>query len=479
MLVVAASTLATWRQACPAWGAPRPSSPPGGSESGQGFALSDDPWLREQWWLFNFGQHVGTTARGTAGADVRAPEAWSITTGSADIPVAILDSGVDTTHRDLAGQMWTNPDESGAGNDANHLDDDSNGYIDDVNGWDFVDDDNNPADVGAQAISHGTALAGIVAARGDDGYGITGIAPGAKIMPLRVDVGPQAASTRVQAINYAAAMGAKVVVMAYAMPATPDTDIEADAIRAHPEMLFVAAAGNNGLSDTDLREPVHPCGDTGAPNLICVAATDRNDKLTRISNYGTETVDLAAPGDAMIVLARPPGTDDARDFAYASGTSLAAPLTAGVAALVWSAHPDLTAAEVRQAILDTAQPLQSLAGKVTTGARLDAYSALVGANAIANGQPPQRPPALPTKTAPTPQSTAEETLALPPHPEPLLPSRTAADPADPTPSNHNREDDHPAPRRTRDAMIIGALAAILATGVGVLALRRHIARSRT
>ncbi len=145
--------------------------------------LSDDTYFSEQWGLINIGQEIGGEISGTSGADVRASLAWGITLGSPDVIVAVLDTGVDYTHPDLAENIWTNPSETGGGRETNGIDDDGNGYIDDWRGWDFVDDDNDPMDdeiLGSDNIPdlyHGTAVASIIAARGDNNYGMTGIAP--------------------------------------------------------------------------------------------------------------------------------------------------------------------------------------------------------------------------------------------------------------------------------------------------------------
>jgi subtilisin family serine protease len=279
----------------------------GWHETSLGFVVPDDPLLREQWWLFNFGQRIGGRVDAKAGADIRAPEAWSITTGSPDVVVAVLDGGIDYDHPEFAGQIWTNPGEIGSGRESNGLDDDENGYVDDWRGWDFVADDNDPLDENG----HGTRVAGVVAARGADAMGITGIAPGVKLMPLRVaDTGVDFGVTP-KAIDYAARMGARVVVQSYTSEPSglfDNSQAETAAMLAHPGLLFVTGAGNDGNDYRGFEGRaggLKPCNNPTVPNLICVAGTDRLDEAWEESTFGIGRVNLAAPAESMLVATRP------------------------------------------------------------------------------------------------------------------------------------------------------------------------------
>jgi subtilisin family serine protease len=283
---------------------PRPLATPGWDTTTSDFQLPDDPYLREQWWLYNFGQRIGGSRTGTAAADIRAPEAWAISRG-AGVVVAVIDTGIDFEHPDLVGQTWTNPGESGDGRESNGIDDDRNGFIDDWRGWDFIDDDNDPSDDDtALGLSHGTAVAGVIAAKAANGYGIAGVAPEARIMAVR-SVAPNDDAQRARAIDYAATMNADVIVLAYGAQPTADgtTSLTQAAIRDHSEVVFVVAAGNEALSDVGGATTVEPCA-TDTQNLVCVAASDPNDALASFTNRGP-AVTLAAPGEAMIVLAAP------------------------------------------------------------------------------------------------------------------------------------------------------------------------------
>lgn len=256
-------------------------------------AVPNDPLFARQWGLDNTGQPIldssginGREFPGTAGADISAREAWDTTTGG-DVIVAITDSGVAYDHPDLAPNIWLNPGESGAGREANGVDDDGNGLVDDVRGWDFDQNDNDPRDV----IGHGTQVAGIVGGRGNDGQGLTGVNWRVRLMPLTTGGDQPNTAAIASAFAYAARNGAKVVNASFTIP--PSQAITA-AIAAAPNVLFVAAAGNQG-ADVEASSSFFPCN-VPAENLICVASTDQRDQLAETSNRGARSVDLAAPG---------------------------------------------------------------------------------------------------------------------------------------------------------------------------------------
>jgi thermitase len=330
-------------------------------------------------------------------------EAWSVTKGSPDMIVAVIDTGVDYTHEDLVDNLWRNPGETGTdaqGRDkaSNGVDDDNNGYVDDVIGWDFASNDNKPFDLSASMTQilfsggnpgHGTHCAGNVGARSDNGKGIAGVAPNVSIMPLRfiTEKGQGTSGDAVKAIKYAVDNGAKVMSNSWGSEGDdagdPDTQALHDAIQYAQDhgVIFVAAAGNghSGVgydNDTDAK-PGMPASYPN-DNIISVAAIDEAGKLGSFSNWGAKTVDLAAPGVNVFstvtnetkyndVVVDMPGVI----HATWDGTSMATPHVAGAAALYWSAHPEKSWREVKDAVLSTVKRNSVLSGKMVSGGQLD------------------------------------------------------------------------------------------------------------
>ena len=257
---------------------------------------------RSLWGLNNTGQTVDGVA-GLADADIDGPRPGTSGTGlGSSVRVAVIDSGVARTHPDLAANMFTNPGESGGGKQTNGIDDDGNGMIDDFRGWDFVNNDNNPADDNG----HGTHVAGTIAARSNNGLGVAGAASfpttagnwlGPKILAVKVldEEGSGTLAGLADGIVYAGTMNAKVANASLSAAGTSAT--LDNAIKSKPGTLYVVAAGNNGANnDTAPRTPCNPATTPDAANKICVAATDSSDALAGFSNFGAVNVDLAAPG---------------------------------------------------------------------------------------------------------------------------------------------------------------------------------------
>ncbi|MEA2318753.1 MAG: thermitase, partial [Solirubrobacteraceae bacterium] len=415
----------------------------------RGFATPDDRFFGLQWALRNTGQSVGGTA-GTAGADIGAEAAWDVSTGSPGVVVAVVDSGVDVAHPDLAPNLWADPGETGAGREANGLDDDGDGLIDDRMGWDWVQGDNQPLD----GNGHGTHVSGTIAARGDDATGVAGVAWSASIMPLRVlgDDGSGRVSDVVKAYGYAARHGARVLNASLGGGSFSRT--ERDAIAAAPNVLFVVAAGNDG-ADNDATGS-YPCN-YGLDNVVCVAASDQSDGLASFSNYGATTVDIAAPG--VNIASSWPGAA----WRLLDGTSMATPHVAGAAALVLAARPELDVAGLRDALLSSADLRPALAGRVVTGGRLNVARAL----AAATGAPVPQQQAAPTPAGPPPATSTPgaSPAAEPPAPAPTpTPAPDLAPPPPPVASPANvplAPAAAPAPARDR-----------IAPGLAVTAPRR-------
>jgi thermitase len=376
-------------------------------------ATVNDPLLGYLWGLRNTGQSIQGRS-GTPGADMRALPAWDLSVGASWPPIAVIDSGVDVQHPDLAGRGWRNPGEVAG----NGLDDDGNGYADDLQGWDWVGDDAEPTD----ANGHGTHVAGTIAATGNDGTGIVGVAPTASVMPLRVlDAdGTGTLADLLEAYDYAARNGARVINLS--LGGGTASRIERETIAAADGVLFIAAAGNggdDGVGDDNDRAGQYPCA-YDLDNVLCVAAVDATDALAPFSNYGLASVDLAAPGVSILsdILTRA----GQAQYGFASGTSMATPHVTGAAALVGAAVPHATPDVLRRAILGSVAPLQSLAGRVATGGRLDARAALELAQrdaGFAPGQGPSSP--TPNNPQPPPAGPAPVPGAPPPAPPPGAP----------------------------------------------------------
>ncbi|MBW2311057.1 MAG: S8 family serine peptidase [Deltaproteobacteria bacterium] len=254
----------------------------------------NDPDFQKLWGLHNTGQELFVseeTFGGTEDADIDAPEAWDITTGSQDVIVAVLDSGVYISHPEMNANIWVNSSEQ---NGTNEVDDDDNGYVDDIYGWDFWDNDATPVDYN----NHGTHIAGIIAALGDNNAGITGVNWQAKIMALRIGGLVGTIGEAAEAIIYAVDNGAHIINASWGGSEFSQTEYDAIEYADDHGVLVVAAAGNGGddlIGDDNDETPEYPAS-YNLLNIISVAATDQNDVLAEFSNYGATSVHIAAPG---------------------------------------------------------------------------------------------------------------------------------------------------------------------------------------
>lgn len=319
--------------------------------------VPNDPDFTQLWGLNNTGQ-----TGGAADADIDAPEAWDIQTGAdSGVIVAVNDTGVDYNHDDLKDSMWINPGEIAG----NGIDDDGNGYVDDVHGYDFYNDDGDPFD----DHGHGTHVAGTIAASANNGIGITGVSWGAKIMAVKFfnSQGQGTVAGAIDSVLYATSMGARIMNNSWGGGGY--SQALKDAIRtAHDaNALFVAAAGNSN-NDNDLN-PHYPSS-YDVPNVLAVAATDQSDQRAWFSSYGANSVDLGAPGVDIY------STLPSQSYDYKSGTSMATPHVVGAAAVVLAHKPQFTAEEVKGLLIDTVDPVPALASLVASGGRLNLNSAL-------------------------------------------------------------------------------------------------------
>jgi parallel beta-helix repeat protein len=312
------------------------------------------------WGLNNSGQ-----TGGTADADIDAAEAWTISNGSSDIVVAVIDTGVDYNHPDLTANMWKNPNETVDG-----IDNDGNGYIDDIYGIDAYNDDSDPMD----DHSHGTHCSGTIGGVGNNSIGVVGVNWNVSIMALKFiskfNSGPT--SDAIETINYMIMMkenGTNIKVSSNSWGGGGFSKSLYDAIEKtrRANIIFIAASGND-YSDTDIT-PHYPSS-YNLTNVLSVAATDHNDNRAAFSNWGAHSVDVAAPG------VRTYSTILSNGYGNKSGTSMATPHTAGLAALIAATNSTMNYNELKNLIMTTVDPLPALKEEMIAGGRINAYNAL-------------------------------------------------------------------------------------------------------
>ena len=359
-----------------------------------GSIIPDDPRFYDQWGLKNFGFAIDDIPA-TPNADVRVTDAWEITRGSPDVVVAVTDTGIDATHPDLAGHIYTNPGEI----PGNGIDDDGNGYVDDVHGYNVGDNNTDTSDI----VGHGTEMAGVISAGIDNRIGIAGVSQ-ASILPVRffkkTGPGPTDYDATVveatRALLYAAASGATIINASWRSLGSVDqvTDEQLNLLRdavfatSDAGALLVSIAGNEGYNNDFTK--VYP-GAFQLPNQIVVAASDYNDEIWHDpfppysvrSGFGPKTVSIAAPGTAVATIT-PHGTctlcsnsADPNDwYVRSDGTSFSAAFVSGVAALVKSVHPTDDALTLKARLLQGADFVNALTPYVASGARLNALYAI-------------------------------------------------------------------------------------------------------
>ena len=306
-------------------------------------------------------------------AKINAPTAWNVSTGSSNVVVGVIDTGIDYNHPDLAANAWVNPGETAS----NGLDDDGNGYVDDVRGWDFVSNDNNPFD----DHSHGTHVAGTIGAVGNNGVGVVGVNWTVKVAALKFlnAQGSGSTSDAVEALQYATTKGFRITNNSWGGGGFSQPLFDAINAARTAGSLFVAAAGN---STTNNDTTPHYPSSYALDNVIAVASTTSTDGISSFSSFGATSVDLGGPGSSIL------STTPNNTYSTFSGTSMATPHVAGGAALVLAVNPSWTYGQVRDRLFCTTRPLASLAGKTVTGGILDVGAAL-GPTTCGAPPPPQ------------------------------------------------------------------------------------------
>lgn len=323
---------------------------------GEWLGIPNDPSFGQLWHLNNTGQ-----SGGLPDADVDAPEAWDITGGDPSVVIAVIDSGTEITHSDLAANVWVNPDEVAG----NGLDDDANGKVDDVNGWDFEANNNNPNG----NYFHGTSVAGVVAAKGDNGIGIAGLAgggdagAGCRVLPVNAGSFSPITSVLDDAVNYVSGEGVRVITLSLTVPSTQALT---DALNAaHAAGVFIDCASGNSFGAI-----TYPAS---LANVMAVGCTNNQDVKSGFSNFGPD-LEVVAPGDNVYMLTT------GNSYASNSGTSFSAPHVAALAGLMFSVNPGLTNEAVRQLMKDTADDLATPGFDNNTGwGRINAAAAVAAA----------------------------------------------------------------------------------------------------
>lgn len=321
----------------------------------------NDPQFNQQWALRNSGQNGGQY-----GADINAVGAWQTTTGSADTVIAVIDSGIDFTHPDLRNNQWTNLNPSASG---------------DLHGWDYVEN----SGVVKDEQGHGTGMAGIIAAEGNNSIGVTGVMWRASLMSLRVldNTGTGDVAAAVEAIDYAVTHGAQVINLSWGTAAESIALKDAIQRAAKRNVVVVCSAGNGGRDLTI--SPYYPAS-FGLKGLIAVAASDASDQLASWSNWGATTVAVAAPGVDILTTRMGGG------YWNVTGTSAAAPIVTGIVGLLKTVRRSTNAQIISKSISDGVRSSSSLTGKISSGGVVNAADALTKLNGAANQSPPFIPP---------------------------------------------------------------------------------------
>ncbi len=331
-----------------------------------------DPKYGELWGMKNTGSNDPSGAQGIAGADINAEQAWEITRGDRAIKVAVIDTGVDYRHPDLAANMWVNEAEASgiAG-----VDDDGNGFVDDIHGYDFANNDGDPMD----GHNHGTHCAGTIGAVHNNNEGVAGVMGDVSIVAIKflTDGGSGSTANAVKSIDYATKLNVDIMSNSWGGGGRSQALFEAIERASDAGIIFAAAAGNSS-SNNDLR--AHYPSNYQTDNMVSVAAHTSGDELASFSSYGRNTVHIVAPGHRITSTVKNGG------YAVYSGTSMSTPHTAGAIGLLLSQTGRMSHAEFRERLLKTSVPVRAYRGKLQANGRLNVY------NLLTDIRPPRNEP---------------------------------------------------------------------------------------
>lgn len=331
----------------------------------------NDPRFGSLWGLVNTGSNEpGGRGPGRSGADIDVMNAWDITKGSRQVKIAVIDTGIDYNHPDLADNMWVNLAEK---NGQPGVDDDGNGYVDDIHGYDFANDDGDPMD----GHSHGTHCAGTIGAVHNNGIGVAGVMADVSLVGIKflTDSGSGATTNAIKSIDYATKIGVDLMSNSWGGGAYSEALKEAIQRASDAGIVFTAAAGNSGTNNDS--NPHYP-SNYEVDNVISVAAHTAQDDLASFSCYGARTVHVAAPGHNILSTVKNGG------YAVYSGTSMATPHVSGALGLLLAHEGGLSVTEVRDRLMATSVPVSAYRRKVIKGGRLHAYNLLTDTRPVRN-----------------------------------------------------------------------------------------------
>jgi thermitase len=331
----------------------------------------DDPDFKKLWGLRNTGSNEPQGSVGVEGADVNALNAWDITKGSRSIKIAVIDTGVDYNHPDLKSNMWTNTIEA---NGKTGVDDDGNGFVDDIHGYDFANNDSDPMD----GNGHGTHCSGTIGATHDNRLGVSGVMSEVTIVPIKflTDEGSGSLESAIKAIDYATTMNVDLMSNSWGGGGRSQALLDAIQRASDKGIIFTAAAGNS--SSNNDTTPSYPASYDTA-NMVSVAATTAQNGLASFSSYGRNSVHIAAPGHNIL------STVNGGAYDIYSGTSMATPHVSGVLGLLLSKEGRMPLASLRERITMTGVPVTALRGKTQTASRIDAYNLLTDSRPVRTG----------------------------------------------------------------------------------------------